>query len=211
MPRPPAREITEVHRTPRGEIWAWLKDAYRDAEPAELEDYDAYEERLEQFAREHGAQLADDELEDGLARRMFLCDTDEAGRQRWGGRWEEARYGWVAHLLHEENSGWDQAAGARIPRTLSAQEWEAALRSRVARAADELLWNLPVSTGRRRPWLVATTRMPAEVVRALRGACTAQGLRLASTVLPDVLPTARGRWEDAARRLAEEACAQLPQ
>jgi hypothetical protein len=216
MPGLPAREVTEVHSTPRGEIWGWLKDAYRAAEPAELEDLDVYEERLEQFAREHGAQLADDELEDGLARRMFLRDTDEAGRQRWGARWEEARDGWIAHLLHEENTGWDQAAATRIPRTLSDQEWEAALHSRVAKAADELLWNLPLSTGRRRPWLVATTRMPADVVRTLRGACTAQGLRMASTVLPDagnaVLPTARARdrWQDAARRLADEACAQLP-
>ncbi|MFJ5817350.1 hypothetical protein ACIQGT_26150 [Streptomyces sp. NPDC093108] len=159
--------------------------------------------------------MTDDESENGLARRMFLRETDEAGQRRWGARWEEARDGWAAHLLHERNTGWDQAAGARIPRILSDQEWEAVLHSRVTRAADELLWNLPVSTGRRRPWLVPTTRMPAEVVRTLRGACTAQGLHLSSTVLPDVgnavLPTSRARWQDAVRQLADKACAQLPQ
>ncbi|MGC5266683.1 hypothetical protein ACPXCO_37350 [Streptomyces cyaneofuscatus] len=214
MPRPPGREVTEVHLSPLGEVWAWLKDAYRHSEPAELEDYYAYGERLEQFTREHGTREADNELEDGLARRMFLYDTDEAGRQRWGTRWEVARDGWIAHLLHEKNTGWDEAAGARVPRTLSNQEWEAVLYSGVAKAADELLWNLPVFTRRRRPWLVPTTRMPAEVVRTLREACTAQDLRLSSTVLPDVgnavLPASRARWEDAARRLAVEACAQLP-
>ncbi|MFE9250925.1 hypothetical protein [Streptomyces sp. NPDC007088] len=145
---------------------------------------------------------------------MFLRATDDAGRQRWGARWEEARDGWIAHLLREETTGWDQAAATRTPRTLTDQEWEAALHSRVAKGADELLWNLPTSTGQRRPWLVATTRMPAEAVHTLRGACTAQGLRLASTVLPDtgnaVPPPARDRWEDAARRLADEARAQLP-
>ncbi|MET8816413.1 hypothetical protein ABZW47_30985 [Streptomyces sp. NPDC004549] len=151
MPRLPDREVTDVNRTPQGEIWAWLEDAYRNAEPAELEDWNAYEERLEQFAREHGAQPADDELEDGLARRMFLRDTDDAGRQRWGARWEEARDGWLAHLLREETTGWDQAAAIRTPRTLTDQEWEAALHSRVAKAADELLWNLrppPASAAR---------------------------------------------------------------
>ncbi|MGW3930370.1 hypothetical protein ACWECC_20045 [Streptomyces microflavus] len=214
MPRPPGREVTEVHLSPLGEVWVWLKDAYRHSEPAELEDYYAYEERLEQFTREHGTREADNELEDGFARRLFLHDTDEAGRQRWGTRWEVARDGWIAHLLHEKNTGWDEAAGARVPRTLSDQEWEAALHSGVAKAADELLWNLPVSTGRRRPWLVPTTRMPAEAVRTLREACTAQDLRLSSTVLPDVgnavLPASWARWEDAARRLAVETCAQLP-
>lgn len=215
LPRPPGRKVTEVHLTPLGEIWAWLADAYQDSLPAGLEDDLAFEERLERFAREHGMQEPDDEAEDGLARRLFLRDTDELGRQRWGARWEEARDGWIAHLLHEENTGWDEAAGARVPRTLSDQEWETALHSKVARAADELLWNLPISTGRRRPWLVPTTRMPAEADHILRGACTAQGLRMSSTVLPDVgnaaLPTSRARWEDAARRLADEACVHLPQ
>ncbi|MEU6293029.1 hypothetical protein [Streptomyces sp. NPDC046988] len=218
MPRLPGREVTEVRLTPQGEVWAWIEGAWRALEnsgPAALEDYAAYEERLAQFARHHGAQAADDELEDGLARRLFLNDTDEAGRQRWGARWESARDGWIAHLQHQNSAGWDEAAGARVTRTLSDQEWETALRSRVAEAADEVLWDLPIATGRRRPWLVPTARMPAEALRALRTACAAQGLRLSSTVLPDlgnaVGPASQARWEDAARQLADEAHAQLPQ
>ncbi|MFI6278073.1 hypothetical protein [Streptomyces sp. NPDC050988] len=217
MPRPPGRQVTEVHLTPLGEAWAWIEAAYQefeDSEPDEQEGYDAYEERLEQFARENGRTETDDELDDGLARRLFLRDTDEAGRRRWGARWEAARDGWIAHLRHESNHGWDEAAGARVPRTLSDQEWQTALHSWVAWAADEVLWGLPASTGRRRPWLVPTTRMPADVVRTIGEACTAQGLRMSSTVLPDlgnqVLPASRARWEDCVRQLAGEACAQLP-
>ncbi|MEU9761928.1 hypothetical protein AB0D98_19705 [Streptomyces sp. NPDC047987] len=88
------------------------------------------------------------------------------------------------------------------------------MRSRVAEAADEVLWDLPISTGRRRPCLVPTTRMPADALRPLRQACAAQGLRLSSTVLPDlgsaVGPASLARWEDAARQLADEAHAHLP-
>ncbi len=218
MPRPPGRDVTEVHLTPQGEVWAWLEGAYRDFEnsgPAELEDYAAYEERLDQFVRDHGAQAADDELEDGLVRRLFLHDTDEAGRQRWGTQWDQARDGWIAHLRRKQAAGWDEAAGARVTRTLSDQEWETALRSRVAEASDEVLWDLPIATGRRRPWLVPTTRMPADVLGALRRASAARGLRLSSTVLPDlgnaVGPASRARWEGAARQLADEAHMQLPQ
>ncbi|MFD8900515.1 hypothetical protein [Streptomyces ardesiacus] len=218
MPRPPGREVTEVHLTPPpGEIWAWIEGAYRGFENsgAGPEDYAAYEEPLEQFAREHGAQAADSELADTLARRLFLSDTDEAGRQRWGARWEAARDGWIAHLRNQNATGWDEAAGARVTRTLSDQEWEAVLRSKVAEAAAEVLWDLPISTGRRRPWLAPTTRMPADVLSTLRQACAAQGLRLSSTVLPDLGnaagPASRARWEDAARQLADEAHAQLPQ
>lgn len=215
MPRPPGREVTEVHLTPMGEVWAWLEDAYRDFEHSGPDEQEDYEERLEQFVRETGRQEADHELEDGLARRLFLRDTDEAGRQRWGARWEKARDGWIAHLLHMNRTGWDEAAGARVPRTLSDQEWHAALRSRVAKASDELLWDLPVATGRRRPWLIPTTRMPADVIRTIGEACMAQGLRLSSTVLPDVgnavLPAALARWDNAVQRLADEACSQLPQ
>ncbi|MFJ5951434.1 hypothetical protein [Streptomyces noursei] len=216
VPRPPGREVTEVHLTPLGEVWVWIAGAYRDFDcrPSALEDYDAYDERLEQFVREHGRQVTDDELEDGLARRLFLRDTDELGRQRWGARWEAAREGWLAHLLQENTTGWDERAGARIPRTLSDQEWATELGATVARAADEVLWDLPVATGSRRPWLVPTTRMPADGLRHLRAACTAQGLRLTSTVLPEVrtpvMPASRARWENAVRQLADEACAQLP-
>ncbi|MEU3657870.1 hypothetical protein AB0E67_35020 [Streptomyces sp. NPDC032161] len=217
MPRLPGREVTEVHLTPLGEIWAWLKVAYRDIEHCgldNLEDYDTYEERFAKLVRETGRQKTDDELEDALARRLFLRDCDEAGRQRWGALWEEGRDGWIAHLVHETQTGWDEAAGARVLRTLTDQEWQAALQSRVAKAAHEVLWDLQVATGKRRPWLVPTTRMPADVVRTVGEACTAQGLRLSSTVLPDAgdlgRPAARSRWEDAARRLADEACAQLP-
>ncbi|MFH0245882.1 hypothetical protein ACGRHY_26495 [Streptomyces sp. HK10] len=89
------------------------------------------------------------------------------------------------------------------------------MRSRVAEAADEVLWDLPIFTGRRRPWLAPTTRMPADVLRPLRQACAAQDLRLSSTVLPDlgnaVGPASLARWEDAARQLGDEAHAQLPQ
>lgn len=218
MPRPPGRDVTEVHLTPQGEVWAWIEGAYRDFErsgPAELEDYTAYEERLAQFGRDHRAQAAHDESEDELARRLFLNDTNEAGRQRWGTRWEPARDGWIAHLRRQNATGWDAAAGARVTRTLSDQEWETALRSRVAEAAGEVLWDLPVPTGRRRPWLIPTTRMPADGLGTLRRACAAQGLRLSSTVLPDlgsaIGPASRARWEDAVRQLADEAHAQLPQ
>ncbi|MFI0813517.1 hypothetical protein [Streptomyces echinatus] len=89
------------------------------------------------------------------------------------------------------------------------------MRSRVAEASEEVLWDLPIATGRRRPWLVPTTRMPADVLGALRRASAAQGLRLFSTVLPDlgnaVGPASRARWENAARQLADEAHMQLPQ
>ncbi|GAA2720650.1 hypothetical protein GCM10010315_41540 [Streptomyces luteosporeus] len=53
------------------------------------------------------------------------------------------------------------------------------------------------------------------MLNTLRTACAAQGLRLSSTVLPElgnaVGPASRARGEDAARQLADEAHAQLPQ
>jgi hypothetical protein len=57
--------------------------------------------------------------------------------------------------------------------------------------------------------------MPADVLGALRRETEAQGLRLSSTILPNlgnaVGPASRARWEDTARQLADEAHMQLPQ
>ncbi|MFF3787145.1 hypothetical protein [Streptomyces sp. NPDC001933] len=214
MPHPPGREVTEVHLTALGKVWDWIEASYRDFAYSWPDEPEKCDERLDRFVRETGRQEVDGEFEDGAARRLFLRDSDEAGRQRWGAQWEEARDGWIAHLLRKNDHGWDEAAGRRTRRTLSDQEWKAALQSKVGEAADEVLWDLPVGTGRRRPWLVPTTQLPADVVRTIGEACSAQGLRLASTIVPDVgsldLPASRSRWKNAVRQLTGEACAQLP-
>ncbi|ATM24658.1 hypothetical protein SMD44_p10159 (plasmid) [Streptomyces alboflavus] len=215
VPRPPGPDIIEVHLSPLGEAWGWLESAYRDSEPRVLDDYLVRAERLEAFTRERGPQDTDDRLKDMPERRLFLHDIDEAGHQKWGGLWEAARDGWIAHLLREHSARWDEAAGTRVRRTLSDGEWKEALERTVARAAAEVLEYLPISTGRRRPWLVPTTRMPADQLHKIRQGGSAQGLRLTSTVLPltshDAPPAARARWEEAARELTKEACIQLPQ
>lgn len=215
--RPPGRDVTEVHLTPLGEAWVWLADGYRKAQQLPLlEDYEAYEERLAQFTRERGADDADHPLEDVIDRRLFLSDTQDTGAERWGSRWAAARAGWIKHLLREQDSdtGWDDAAGARVRRTLSDQEWATVLQAQVARTTGELLRDLPGPTGRRQPLLVPTTRMPADAVQTVRAACAAQGLQVSSTVLPDIgdagRPDSRARWADAVRQLADEACAALP-
>jgi hypothetical protein len=211
VPRPPGRQGTDVHLTPLGEIWAWLDETYREVQRMpRLEDYYAHAERLAQFARTHGTDTPDHPLEDVLERQMFLHDTETAGARRWGAQWTAARDGWISHLLREQTSDtrWDDAAGTRVLRTLSAQEWSAALRNKITAAAHEVLCDLPAASRRRRPWLVPTVRIRADALHAVREACAQTGLQVSSTVLPDIgdatRPASRARWEEAVHQLVGE-------